>query len=215
MQLHRFNRPNQSVVHYIQPIKLIGLKRFLFFLFFLPFGSAFSQDLKSPALPPGLDIHVSLVDGVLLFTPSAVCAAEACNTNVSLLKLALTHMVLRKPGKGELNAMYPLKVGNTKIYFTTYHYPFHSSRQDTVLSIENDSILIHDVGADGLLTDSAQEYCINKFTHQRLDWKSNYDLLVQSGVCPIACLMRSMHEAGYQGYILQLNRDGKADVMFY
>jgi hypothetical protein len=106
-------------------------------------------------------------------------------------------------------------VGRTRFYLTIYHFPFDASPPDTILHMENDSITIHDIGADGLLTDSTKEYCINKKTGRHLDWQSNYTALIEAGVCPIACFMQTMHEQGYNGYILQLLKDGHTGISFY
>ncbi|GEM_PF-3537891 len=162
-----------------------------------------------------LDLQVDYVDGVLIFKPSDACLADTCHTNVKLLKEALTHINIRQPDKKNINSFLPFKVGNTKFYLTIYHYPFSSNLTDTILRLENDSIIIHDVGADGLLTDSTREYCIDKRTQQRLDWQSSYNILTQAGVCPINCFMNDLHARGYKGYILQLLKDGHTAIMYY
>jgi hypothetical protein len=162
-----------------------------------------------------LDLQVDYVDGLLIFKPSDACLADTCHTNIKLLKEALSHINIRKPDKKNINSFLPFKVGNTKFYLTIYHYPFSSTQTDTILRLENDTIMIHDVGADGLLTDSTKEYCIDKRTQQRLDWQSNYNTLIQAGVCPIDCFMRGLHAQGYKGYILQLLKDGHTAIMYY
>ena len=85
----------------------------------------------------------------------------------------------------------------------------------TVKKDDKKAIMIHDIGADGLLSDSTKEYCINKKTQQRLDWASSYATVMQAGVCPIACFMRSLHEHGYSGYLVQVQKDGHSSIMFY
>jgi hypothetical protein len=125
------------------------------------------------------------------------------------------HITVRKEDKKAINSFLPVKIGTTEFYLNIYHYPFSANAPDTILRIENDSIIIHDVGADGLLTDSTKEYCIDKRTQQRLDWKSSYAILMQAGVCPIACFMRTLHEHGYSGYLVQIQNDGHSSIMFY
>ena len=162
-----------------------------------------------------LDLQVDYVDGVLVFKPSDACLADTCHSNITMLKEALAHITVRKPDKKGINSFLPFKIGSTEFYMTIYHYPFSPTSADTILRLENDSIIIHDVGADGLLTDSTREYCINKRTQQRLDWQSNYNILIQAGVCPIDCFMRGLHAQGYKGYILQLLKDGHTAIMYY
>lgn len=162
-----------------------------------------------------LDLQVDYVDGVLVFKPSDACLTDTCHTTIKQLKEALTHITVRKPDKKGISFFLPFKIGNTSYYLTYYHYPFSTASTDTILRLENDSIIIHDIGADGLLTDSTKEYCINKKTQQRLDWQSNYNTLMQAGVCPINCFMRDLHARGYNGYVLQLQKDGHTAIMFY
>ena len=114
-----------------------------------------------------------------------------------------------------VNSFLPFKIGHTKFYLTAYHYPFSQAGTDTVLRMENDSIIIHDIGADGLLTDSTKEYCINKRTQQKVDWTTGYNTLIEAGVCPIDCFMRGLQAQGYKGYILQLLKDGHTAIMYY
>ena len=165
--------------------------------------------------PIPLDLQVDYLDGILVFKPSDACLAEKCNTNISSLVDALTHITVLKPDKKSVNTFMPVKVGTTKFYLTIYHYPFKAGTPDTILHLENDSIMIHDVGADGLLTDSTKEYCINKRTQKHLDWHANYAILMEAGVCPIACFMRGLHAQGYKGYLVQLMRDGHTAIMYY
>lgn len=165
--------------------------------------------------PVPLDLQVDYVDGILVFKPSDACLADKCHSNVTKLKEALAHITVRKPDKKNINSFLPFKIGNTKFYLTIYHYPFSSGATDTILRIENDSIIIHDVGADGVLSDSTREYCIDKRTQKRLDWQSNYDILIQAGVCPIDCFMNNLHAQGYKGYVLQLLKDGHTAIMYY
>jgi hypothetical protein len=163
-----------------------------------------------------LDLQVDYVDGILVFKPSDACLKDtSCHSNISQLKEALSHIIVRKPDKKGINSFMPFKIGSTEFYLTIYHYPFSATATDTILRLENDTIIIHDVGADGLLTDSTREYCIDKRTHQRLDWNSTYYQLVESGVCPINCFMTELHSQGYKGYVLQLLKDGHTAIMYY
>jgi hypothetical protein len=184
--------------------------RFLAFIF-LTFQTYLIYAQESA--PP--DLQVDYIDGILVFKPSDACLADKCNSNVSKLKEALTHITVRKPDKKNVNSFLPFKIGNTEFYLTIYHYPFSSNAADTILRIENDSLIIHDVGADGVLNDSTREYCIDKRTRKRLDWQTNYNLLIEAGVCPIDCFMRNLHAQGYKGYVLQLLKDGHTAIMFY
>lgn len=165
--------------------------------------------------PKPLELHVDYVDGVLVFQPSNACLADTCQANVKLLKEALTHITVQKPNNKGLNSFMPFKIGNTEFYLTAYHYPFSSAKTDTILRLENDTIIIHDVGADGILSDSTKEYCLNKRTQQHLDWQSSYNILVQAGVCPINCFMQGLHQQGYKGYIVQLLKGGHTAIMYY
>ena len=178
-------------------------------LFFFQASFSFAQG------PKPLELQVDYVDGVLVFQPSDACLADTCHANINLLKEALTHITVRKPDKKGINSFLPFKIGNTKFYLTTYHYPFSSTATDTVLRLENDTIIIHDVGADGLLTDSTKEYCIDKRTQKRIDWTTSYNILIQAGVCPIDCFMRNLHQQGYKGYILQMLKNGHTAIMYY
>ena len=162
-----------------------------------------------------LELQVDYVDGVLIFQPSNACLADTCHANVKLLKEALTHITVLKPNNKGLNSFTPFKIGSTRFYLTTYHYPFSSTKTDTILRLENDSIIIHDIGADGILSDSTREYCLNKKTQQRMDWQSTYTKLVESGVCPINCFMQDLKQRGYSGYIVQLLKDGHTAIMYY
>ena len=183
----------------------------LLFTIFCFFSSVitFSQGVQP------LDLQVDFVDGVLQFKPSEACLADTCHTNVKLLKEALTHIIVRQPDKKSINSFLPFKIGSTEFYLTIYHYPFSPASIDTILRLENDTIIIHDIGADGILTDSTKEYCIDKRTQQRLDWQSNYNTLIQAGVCPINCFMRGLHDRGYKGYVLHLLKDGHTAIMYY
>jgi hypothetical protein len=175
--------------------------------------SAAAQGATNSTVP--LDLQVDYMDGVLIFKPSDACLADTCFTNVAQLKDAITHITVCKPDKKAINSLLPVKIGTTEFFLNIYHYPFSAQPPDTILRIENDSIIIHDVGADGLLTDSTKEYCINKKTQQRLDWKSSYAILMEAGVCPVACFMRSLHQHGYSGYIIQVMNDGHSSIMYY
>ena len=189
------------------------MRCFVIFLFLLM--SFFGKAQNAGNTPMPLDLQVDYVDGILVFKPSDACLAEKCNTNISSLVDALTHITVLKVDKKALNTFMPVKVGTTKFYLTIYHYPFKAGTPDTILHVENDSIIIHDVGADGLLTDSTKEYCINKRTQKHLDWNTNYATLMEAGVCPIACFMRDLHAQGYKGYLVQLMRDGHTALMYY
>jgi len=162
-----------------------------------------------------IDLQVDYVDGVLVFKPSAACMADSCFTNIGLLKEAITHITVRKPDKKAINSFLPVKIGSTEFYLTIYHYPFSANAPDTILRVENDTIMIHDLGGDGILSDSAREYCIDKRTQQKLDWKKSYATLMQAGVCPVACFMRNLHEHGYKGYLVQIMNDGHSAIMYY
>ena len=189
------------------------MKLLLGLLCFLCCTIAVAQEVSKSAAP--LDLQVDYMDGVLVFKPSDACLADTCFTNINQLKEAITHITVRKPDKQAINSFLPVKIGSTEFYLTIYHYPFSANAPDTILRVENDSIMIHDVGADGLLTDSTKEYCINKKTQQKLDWKSSYAILMQAGVCPIACFMRSLHARGYSGYLVQILNNGHSAIMYY
>jgi len=165
--------------------------------------------------PEPIELQVDFVDGVLIFKPSTACLVENCHTTPAQLKDALTHITVRKPDNKAISSPLPVKIGSTEFFLTIYHYPFSAQAPDTILRMENDSIIIHDIGADGLLTDSTKEYCINKKTQQRLDWKSNYAKLIEAGVCPVACFMRGLHERGYSGYLVQIMDNGHTAIMYY
>lgn len=184
-----------------------------FFLIVFCFVAVAQQPTNKARGP--VDLHIDFVDGVLVFKPSQSCINNSCNANVTLLKQAITHIILKKPDNKEINSWLPIMVGGTKFYLTIYHFPFDASPPDTILHMENDSVTIHDIGADGLLADSTKEYCINKKTGKHLDWQSSYATLIQAGVCPIACLMQTLHEDGYNGYILQLMKGGHTGIAFY
>ena len=172
--------------------------------------------LATSALAQGpIDLQIDYMDGVLLFKPSADCINDTCHTTVAQLKDAITHITVRKEDKKAINSFLPVKIGTTQFYLNIYHYPFSANPPDTILRIENDSIIIHDIGADGILSDSTKEYCINKKTQQRLDWKTTYAAVMQAGVCPIACFMRTLHAHGYSGYLVQVMKDGHSSIMFY
>ena len=176
------------------------------------------SSLSAQVNPQGnepIELQVDYMDGVLIFKPSDHCLTDTCFTNIGLLKEAITHITVRKPDKKAINSFLPVKIGTTQFYLTIYHYPFSANAPDTILRVENDTIMIHDVGADGLLTDSTKEYCIDKRTQQRLDWKTSYAILMQAGVCPVACFMRSLHERGYKGYLVQILNDGHSAIMYY
>ena len=170
-----------------------------------------AQSISKDHIP--VELQVDYEDGVLVFKPSAACIADTCNTNIGVLKDAITHITVRKPDKKAINTPLPVKIGSTEFFLTIYHYPFTAQAPDTILRVENDSIIIHDVGADGILSDSTREYCINKKTQRRLDWKSSYAILMQAGVCPIACFMRSLRANGYSGYLVQILNDGHSSII--
>ena len=183
----------------------------------LPFALLFAciSTLAAAQATGPMDLQIDYMDGVLLFKPSADCMGDTCHTSIAQLKEAITHITVKKDDKKAINSMLPVKIGTTRFYLNIYHYPFSANPPDTILRIENDSIMIHDIGADGLLSDSTKEYCINKKTQQRLDWASSYATVMQAGVCPIACFMRSLHEHGYSGYLVQVQKDGHSSIMFY
>ena len=182
------------------------LKLFISFLCLLFCLSVIGQN-KSKSQEP-IDLQVDFADGVLVFKPSNACLVDTCHTTAAQLKDALTHITVRKPDNKAINSLLPVKIGSTEFFLTIYHFPFSAQA-------ENDSIIIHDIGADGLLTDSTKEYCINKKTQQRLDWKSNYAKLIEAGVCPIACFMRGLHDRGYSGYLVQIMDNGHTAIMYY
>jgi hypothetical protein len=190
-----------------------ALKLLLIFLIFLSTTAVMAQSISKGHIP--VELQVDYEDGVLVFKPSDACIADTCNTSISVLKDAITHITVRKPDKKAINTPLPVKIGSTEFFLTIYHYPFTAQPPDTILRVENDSIIIHDVGADGILSDSTREYCINKKTQKRLDWKSSYAILMQAGVCPIACFMRSLRENGYSGYLVQILNNGHSSIMYY
>ena len=177
------------------------------------FAAAMAQEARKGPAP--IELQVDYVEGMLVFKPSDACMAETCHTNVQTLKEALTHINFHKADNRTVNSFLPVKIGSTRFYLTTYHYPFSSAAADTILRLENDSIMIHDVGADGLLSDSTKEYCMNKKTQQRFDWYRGYSILMEAGVCPVDCFMRGLHAQGYQGYILEMLKDGHTAIMYY
>ncbi len=170
---------------------------------------------QTPGDPPPLDLQIDYINGVLVFKPSASCIGDTCTTNIAMLKDAIAHITVNRANKKAVNSSLPVKIGSTEFYLTIYNYPFSAVQLDTILRIENDSIIIHDVGADGILSDSTREYCINKITQKRLDWNNSYRILMQAGVCPIACFMRNLHAHGYSGYIVQVLSNGHSSIMYY
>jgi hypothetical protein len=185
------------------------MKQIIIIILFIPAAtSLYSQD--------SLDLirSISSENGTLIIKSSSDCRNN-CFGSLSDLKAQIIDLSFRKKyGEKEIKTCFPIRVGNSLCSMTTYNYFLGKSRAASVICFENDSVILHDVGADGVLSDSSSEYCISKITHARLNWETWYRFFVDQISCPINCFVDRLRALGYRGIGKQESLSGSVEFYF-
>ncbi|MDB4984239.1 MAG: hypothetical protein JWM20_418 [Patescibacteria group bacterium] len=142
--------------------------------------------------------RLSVSDGVIVIKPAATCGS--CKTDIATFRKTVEGLSLNKRDTLWLKNSFSLVVGKTLCCLT--HYNFHFGKDtlvQMVIHLEDDSLIIQDVGADGVRTDFVKEYCVTKADKKPYDWDKGYSKLMSQASCQASCFLNDLVAAGYKG----------------